>query len=121
MSDRKVMSARGEIVDFDRELIKSQLENAPKTEDIIVRERFVDKKRRKGKGTGRTLNEMLKSQVENEKYVAESLAKSKIDKELVTTAVTQAKDEVITEENIVEITSDEVTAVSRYARKKKDN
>lgn len=65
----KIMSVKGELVDFDLLAIKSQIAESPRTEDVVERERFIDKKRRRG---GRKINQMLAEQSDNKKY-AESM------------------------------------------------
>lgn len=44
---RKVLSARGQVVDFDLLKIKSQILKTPTNENARNRERFIDKKRRR--------------------------------------------------------------------------
>lgn len=74
---RKVISIRGEELDFDLFAIKQQILNAPKTEVTKSRERFIDKKRRR---TNRnTVDQLLAQQKENEEKVRIALRKDKTD------------------------------------------
>ena len=84
---RKVMSIRGEIVDFDLFEIKKQILNTPTTEDGKKRERFIDKKRRR---TSRgSFDQLLAQQKQNEAAVREALAKKKMEEVVVDTPVVQ--------------------------------
>ena len=69
-SGRKVRSARGEWVDFDLLKIKAEINNAPMTIDIVARERFIDKRRRR---TNRKADEMLAQQAESKRYAEEAI------------------------------------------------
>lgn len=75
---RKIRSIRGEIVDFDLFAIKQQILTTPKNEDVKKRERFIDKKRRRG--TRNTVNDVVSQQNQNEAAVREALAKQKAEK-----------------------------------------
>lgn len=49
MAKRTKISIRGELVDFDKlQIMKNQILKKPKPEEIKNRERFIDKKRRRG-------------------------------------------------------------------------
>jgi hypothetical protein len=64
---RKVTSVRGVVVDFDLLAIKGQMSAKPKTETTKVRERFIDKKRRRT--TRNTIEQVLSQQKQNEANV----------------------------------------------------
>lgn len=70
---RKVQSIKGEIVDFDLLEVKSKMADSPKSESVVQRERFIDKKRRRS--NGRKIDEMLEQQSKNKHY-AESIIES---------------------------------------------
>lgn len=57
---RKTVSMRGEVVDFDLFAIKAQIADAPVTETIENRERFISLKRKRG--TKRKIEDMLAEQ-----------------------------------------------------------
>lgn len=62
MSKRTKMSIRGELVDFDKlQIMKKQILKKPKTEEIKNRERFIDKKRRRG--TKNSIDKLLSQNV----------------------------------------------------------
>ena len=67
----KVISRRGEEVDFELLKAKDQLNNMPKTIDVEQRERFIDKRKRRG--NSRKISEMLTEQAENEKSMRDRL------------------------------------------------
>ena len=68
---RKVVSARGEIVDFDLLKIKAQInESSPKSIEVVARERFIDKRRRR---TSRKIDEMLQQQADSTRYAEEAI------------------------------------------------
>jgi hypothetical protein len=67
---RKVMSAKGEMVDFDLLKIKQKITQSPKTVDVVARERFIDKRRRR---TNRKVDEMLAQQEESKRYAEEAM------------------------------------------------
>ena len=71
---KKVLSARGVVVDFDLPQIKNQILKTPKTDDIKKRERFIDKKRRRA--SRNTVDQLLAQQSQNEAMVREALAKA---------------------------------------------
>ncbi|QDJ96420.1 hypothetical protein Xoosp13_234 [Xanthomonas phage Xoo-sp13] len=64
---RKVKSVRGEIVDFDLMDIKNRIMNAPTPDTVTQRERFIDKKRRRG--SRKKADEILAKQQTNEASV----------------------------------------------------
>lgn len=66
----KVLSAKGETVDFDLLAIKSQMSESPKNEEVVARERFIDKKRRRGT---RKIDTMLSEQSENKRYAENAI------------------------------------------------
>lgn len=62
MTKRTKMSIRGELVDFDKlQIMKKQILKKPKTEEIKNRERFIDKKRRRG--TKNSIDKLLSQNV----------------------------------------------------------
>lgn len=71
---KNVMSVKGVLVDFDLLSIKSQISESPKTDDVILRERFIDKKRRRG---GRKVNELLSEQAENRKKAENAITEQR--------------------------------------------
>lgn len=92
MSNRKVKSIRGEVVDFDLFAIKQQILTSPKTDSATKRERFIDKKRRRT--TRNTVSELVAQQSKNEAVVREAMAK-KVDvtpstEEVTTSTVTES-------------------------------
>ena len=66
------------MVDFDLFAIKAQILNTPKNEEVKKRERFIDKKRRRG--TRNTVSDVVAQQNQNEALVREALAKQKLEK-----------------------------------------
>lgn len=87
---RKIRSIRGEIVDFDLFAIKQQILTTPKNEDVKKRERFIDKKRRRG--TRNTVSDVVAQQSQNEAAVREALAKQKAEKASAVVPVSDAVD-----------------------------
>jgi len=73
---RKVMSIRGEMVDFDLSEIKKQILNSPENDSAKKRERFIDKKRRRITKTSAT--DLSVQQQQNEAMVREALNKQKL-------------------------------------------
>lgn len=71
---KNVMSVKGTLVDFDLLSIKSQISESPKTDDVILRERFIDKKRRRG---GRKVNELLSEQAENRRKAESAIVEQR--------------------------------------------
>lgn len=66
---KKVISARGERVDFDLIGIKSAMAALPQTDNVKKRERFINKKRRRG--VKRRVDEMAEStRLEQANFVA---------------------------------------------------
>lgn len=74
---RKTTSMRGEQVDFDLFDIKNKILSAPTIESVKQRERFIDKKRRRG--TSRKIDEMLAQQKQNEESVRAALKRNAMD------------------------------------------
>jgi hypothetical protein len=72
---KRVSSARGEIVDFDLMRIKETISNTPKPDGVKMRERFIDKKRRRN--PNRKVGEMLAEQEAAKQKVAEAIANQK--------------------------------------------
>ncbi len=64
---RKVKSIRGETVDFDLIDIKNKIMTAPTPDTVQQRERFIDKRRRRG--SRKKIDEMLAAQQTNESAV----------------------------------------------------
>lgn len=80
-SKRKVVSIKGEMVDFDLLKIKNQIVQSPKTNDVVAREKFIDKRRRRTNrtsGTERKTSEMLIEQ-EQAKAQAQEAIKQQMD------------------------------------------
>jgi hypothetical protein len=78
---RKVTSVRGVVVDFDLLAIKGQMSAKPKTETTKVRERFIDKKRRRT--TRNTVDQVLSQQKQNEAQVRAAMAAPKEEQKAV--------------------------------------
>lgn len=67
---KKVISAKGEVVDFDLLKIKQKITDSPKSVDVVARERFIDKRRRR---TSRKIDEMLAQQEESKRYAEDAM------------------------------------------------
>ena len=100
---RKVVSAKGELVDFDLLKIKSQInESSPKTIEIVARERFIDKRRRR---TNRKIDEMLSQQADSKRYAEEAIKtqqEQKVNDETVIEIVAAAEPTVSIDESVIE-------------------
>lgn len=72
---RKVKSMRGETVDFDLIDMKQKIMNAPTPETVHQRERFIDKRRRRG--SRKKVDEMLAQQQTNESAVRAAIAEDR--------------------------------------------
>ena len=75
---RKVVSMRGEVVDFDLFAIKEQLNEAPVTETIEDRHRFINLRRKRG--TKRMLQDMVSQQADNERNVEDAIQRKRQSK-----------------------------------------
>lgn len=89
---RKTQSIKGEMVDFDLLEIKSRMSESPKSEGVVQRERFIDKKRRRS--INRNIDE---AQAKNRRYAESMLHAQK-----------QRNDESPIPTNNVELVSEEV-------------
>jgi hypothetical protein len=69
---RKVLSMRGETVDFDLFLIRDQINGAPLTETIENREKFIDVMRRRKKSKKRKLQDLINRQMDIENEAVEA-------------------------------------------------
>lgn len=70
---KKVNSIKGEEVDFDLFEIKAQINSTEKTSDVLMREKYIDiKRRRKNR---KTISELLADQEKNKRMVSKSLKK----------------------------------------------
>lgn len=78
---RVTRSNRGEVVDFDLLELKQKINSAPKTEKVVERERFIDKKRRRTSGA-RKINQMLGEQAENQRYAKEMIDAARAAKKI---------------------------------------
>jgi hypothetical protein len=87
---RKVKSIKGEEVDFDLLQIKQQLDSAP-AEDIIIRERFIDTRKRRG--TKKTMQEVVERQKASLEMIEKILAKKKEEEKKKETLENVAKKE----------------------------
>ena len=71
---RKVVSIRGEVVDFDLFEIKKQILGTSANDNVKKRERFIDKKRRR---TNRnSINQLIKEQQDNKTMVKNAMDKT---------------------------------------------
>jgi hypothetical protein len=73
---RTVTSIKGERVDFDLLKIKNQIVQSPKTNDVVAREKFIDKRRRRTNriaGTDRKTNQMLAEQAQSKAQAQEAI------------------------------------------------
>jgi len=70
----KITSMRGETVDFDLLQIKQQMDTTP-TEEIRLREKFIDSRRRRG--TKRNIKEMVAQQQSSQERVESLLAEKR--------------------------------------------
>lgn len=112
-NDNKVMSNRGEMVDFDLLRMKSEMSGVPKTIEVVNREKFIDKKRRKG--SSRKIKDMVKSQAENQRYVAENL-KNKPSSVTTEPEIVLEKSEINTETPVAQTE----TSIARYKKRKQE-
>lgn len=71
----KAISRRGEEVDFELLRMKDQLNSVPKTIDVVHRERFIDKRKRRS--GSRKIKELLAEQQENKKLAQEKIKKQR--------------------------------------------
>lgn len=111
---RKVVSARGETVDFDLLKIKAQInESSPKTIEVVARERFIDKRRRR---TNRKIDEMLSQQADSKRY-AEDAIKSQQE---VKAAANQAAEDAANGTTVIEIVAAEEPVVEAQPDVKAD-
>lgn len=95
---RKVQSIKGQEVDFDLFEIKAQISNTPKTSDVLMRETYIDIKRRRP--SRKSMAQLLADQEKNKSMVSESIKNQKETTESVEAPVqTEAKAETGTEEN----------------------
>lgn len=67
----KVRSAKGEVVDFDLLKIKNKLQNKDKTEDVKMRERYIEVKRRRN--PKRSVSDLVAEQKANEAAFREKM------------------------------------------------
>lgn len=115
---RKVVSARGEIVDFDLLKIKAQInESSPKTIEIVARERFIHKRRRR---TNRKLDEMLSQQAESTRYAEDAIKMQQENKTATSiedTNENKVVETVVSEEPVVEIQPETKTDPKKFNRK----
>ncbi len=77
---RKAISLRGVEVDFDLQDIKNKIMTAPTPDVAVQRERFIDKRRRRG--TRKKVDEMLVAQNVNESSVRAAIAEDRRKKQL---------------------------------------
>lgn len=99
---RKVKSIRGEWVDFDLIDIKNKIMTAPTPETVNQRERFIDKRRRRG--SRKKVDEMLAAQATNESAVRAGIEEAKRKRK----AQLDAEPHIVIEDTIVSVP--EVTA-----------
>lgn len=110
---RKVISARGETVDFDLLKIKSQInESSPKTIEVVARERFINKRRRRG-GTNRKIDEMLAQQADATRYAEEAIKTQQDQKDQETDVI----EIVAAQEPVIQEALTEDTKPQKFNRK----
>lgn len=76
----KTRSIRGEIVDFDILKVKQQMEKRDKPNDVEMREKYIDIKKRRN--PRRSVSDLVKEQNRNELDVREKLRAAKEAKKL---------------------------------------
>lgn len=117
-SSRKVKSLRGEIVDFDLFEIKNKILNAPTPDTVAQRERFIDKKRRRG--SRKKVDEMLAKQQANESAVRAALVEQRREQEAQKNAVPHVviDDTIVTPPtNLIEGSDESVLSRKRKIQK----
>lgn len=111
----KSKSARGETVDFNLLRIKAQINNTPKSIDVVARERFIDKRRRR---TSRKADEMLAQQAEAKRYAEEAIKLQQEQKaETETPEATIVPTITVDTNNVVTHESAETKTKPKYERK----
>lgn len=101
---RKVKSIRGETVDFDLIDIKNKIMAAPQPEVVNQRERFIDKRRRRG--SRKKVDEMLAQQQVNESAVRAAIDEERRKRD----AQKNAQPHVVIEDTIVSAPSMDTSA-----------
>lgn len=76
----KTRSIRGEVVDFDLLKLKSKMEKTDKPDEVEMREKYIDIKRRRN--PRRSVSDLVKEQSRNEQDVREKLRAQKEAKKL---------------------------------------
>lgn len=107
---RVTSSLKGETVDFDLLEMKEQMIKAPKTEDTKVRERHVDRRRRRG---SRSVRDVLVSQQINQASAEASIRRQEINKKFDEKRQLQETDAVIEDfdpDVITDVGEDEIKA-----------
>ena len=96
---RKAKSIRGEVVDFDLIDIKNKIMNAPTPDTVQQRERFIDKRRRRG--PRKKIDEMLAAQQVNESAVRAAIEEERRKRKADLTAQLDAQPHVVIEDTVV--------------------
>lgn len=92
---RIAKSIRGEVVDFDLIDIKNKIMNAPTPDTVQQRERFIDKRRRRG--PRKKIDDMLAAQQVNESAVRAAIEEERRKRK----AELDAQPHVVVEDTIV--------------------
>ena len=79
MKKGKSRSIRGEVVDFDLMKVKQKIEPEAKPDDVKMREKYIDIRRRRN--PRRNVSDLVNEQRQNELEAREKIAQSKADKE----------------------------------------
>ena len=72
---KRVQSIKGETVDFDLFEIKEQISKNPKSSEVMMRENYIDVKRRRT--SRKNVSQLLADQEKNKKIVSDALKKQK--------------------------------------------
>lgn len=96
---RKVKSVRGEIVDFDLIDIKNRIMNAPMPDTVTQRERFIDKKRRRG--SRKKVDEILAKQQANEAGVRAAIEENRRSRKASVTEQMEAQPHEVLPETVI--------------------
>ena len=91
-----VISAKGEPVDFDLLAIKNQMSSSPKSSDVLQRERFIDKKRRRN--VNRKVGDMLAEQADSQRYAKEMMNSQQKAREQILVSNAESIDDIILDE-----------------------
>lgn len=109
---RKVKSIKNESVDFDLFDIKEQISKSPKSSDVLMRESYIDIKRRRS--PRKDMNQLLAEQEKNKEMVRKRLKNQQRKQE-------DEKEPVAEQENVVEnvVEEEPVKKETKTTKKKK--